>query len=163
MPHPLHYTFLKLLLFICRYISRLENAFYDLAQTYYQQLTKNIKTHREHLNKTMHQSLYVRYEFKMGFLSELKQDYHTSHKHYTYAYNHLQEIRIVDTNAYEIKTIAGYINYKLCRILFTLRLPRDSISQFKAHIDYYKSRSFGFKQLQFEHYAWLSKQLSFIF
>lgn len=73
------------------------------------------------------------------------------------AYNNLQELRMVDTNALEIRTVAGFINYKLCRVLFTLRLPRDAISQFKAHIDRYKARS-GFKELSFEHHAWLSKQ-----
>lgn len=63
------------------YISRLENAFYDLAQGYYQQETRNIKSHREHLNKTTHQYLFVRHEFKMGFFSELKQDHHTANKY----------------------------------------------------------------------------------
>lgn len=62
------------------YAVRLENAFYDLAQIYYQSEIKHIKSHREHLNKNNHQYLIVRHQFKMGFLNELKQDTHTSHK-----------------------------------------------------------------------------------
>lgn len=62
------------------YIVRLENAFYDLAQNYYHLEAKTIKSHRDHLNKTTHQYLFVRHQFKMGFLYELKQDIHTAHK-----------------------------------------------------------------------------------
>lgn len=35
--------------------------------------------------------------------------------------------------------------------------PRDAIGHFKAHIERFRSRS-GFKELIFEHYAWLSLQ-----
>ncbi|XP_056633401.1 trafficking protein particle complex subunit 11 [Diorhabda sublineata] len=141
------------------YAIRLENAFFEFAQTYYHNETKKVKSHKEHLNKNSHQYLFVRHHFKMGFLNELKQDLHMAHKHYTHAYNSLLEIRIVDTNALEIRTIAGFVNYKLCRLLFALNLPRDAISQFKAHIDRFKARM-GFHDLTFEHYAWLSKQYS---
>nr|XP_022918044.1 trafficking protein particle complex subunit 11 [Onthophagus taurus] len=141
------------------YAIRLENAFYDLGQTFYHQEARNIKSHREHLNKSTHQYLFVRHQFKMGFLNELRQDNHTAHKHYTHAYNNLLEIRIVDTNANEIRMVAGFINYKLCRLMFTLNLPRDAISQFRSHVDRFKNR-IGFRQLAFEHYAWIAKQYS---
>nr|XP_023021888.1 trafficking protein particle complex subunit 11 [Leptinotarsa decemlineata] len=141
------------------YAIRLESAFFELAQIYYHNEGKHIKSHKEHLNKNTHQYLFVRHQFKMGFMYEMKQDAHSAHKHYTHAYNSLLEIRIVDTNALEIRTVAGFINYKLCRLLFALNLPRDAISQFKAHIDRFKARM-GFQELAFEHYAWLSKQYS---
>ncbi|KAJ8983242.1 hypothetical protein NQ317_011651 [Molorchus minor] len=141
------------------YAVRLENAFYEFSQSIYHNEAKHVKSHKEHLNKNSHQYLFVRHQFKMGFLYELKQDIHTAHKHYAVAYNNLLEIRIVDTNALEIRTIAGFINYKLCRLMFALNLPRDAISQFKAHIDKFKNRM-GFQELTFEHYAWLSKQYS---
>lgn len=63
------------------YIVRLENAFYDLAQNYYHSEAKNVKSHRDHLNKSTHQYLFVRHQFKMGFLYELMQDNHTAHKY----------------------------------------------------------------------------------
>lgn len=62
------------------YAVRLENAFYDLAQIYYHSEIRNIKSHREHLNKTNHQYLIVRHQFKMAFLNELRQDNNTAHK-----------------------------------------------------------------------------------
>lgn len=36
-------------------------------------------------------------------------------------------------------------------------VPRDAIGHFKAHVDRFRSRT-GFKELLFEHYAWLSLQ-----
>lgn len=44
--------------------------------------------------------------------------------------------------------------------MFKLNLPRDSITQFKAHIEKYKSRT-GFKDLLFEHYGWTSQQFQY--
>lgn len=41
--------------------------------------------------------------------------------------------------------------------MFQLNLPRDAISQFKAHIERYKTR-IGCRELEFEHYSWLSAQ-----
>lgn len=38
-------------------------------------------------------------------------------------------------------------------------VPRDAIIHFKAHIDRFRGRP-GFKELIFEHYAWLSLQYS---
>ncbi|PNF36899.1 Trafficking protein particle complex subunit 11 [Cryptotermes secundus] len=139
------------------YTHRLENAFYDLAQNYYHHEARNIKSHRDHLNKTTHQYLFVRHLFKIGFLNELKQDVHTALKNYSQAYSNLLELRMVDTNALEIKTVAGFINYKLCKLMFHLSLPRDAIAQFRKHTEHFKNR-IGQKDLAFEHHAWMSKQ-----
>ena len=137
----------------------MENAFYELAQNYYHLETKNIKIHRDHLNKTTHHYLFVRHQFKMGFLNELKQDRQAASTHYLQAYSHLLELRIVDTNILEIKIVAGMINYKLCKLMFQLSLALDSIRQFLKHIEWFKSRT-GPKELIFEHHAWISKQFS---
>ncbi|XP_053614976.1 trafficking protein particle complex subunit 11 [Plodia interpunctella] len=141
------------------YIVCLENAFYDIAQNYYHHETKTIKQHRDHLNKTTHQYLFVRHQFKLGFLNELKQDLSTAHKHYMHAYTNLLETRTVDTNTHEVRTVAGYINYKLCKLLFALNLPRDAIAQLKNHIERYRNR-IGSTDLLFEQYAWIARQYS---
>ncbi|KAJ9597775.1 hypothetical protein L9F63_011383 [Diploptera punctata] len=93
----------------------------------------------------------------MGFLNELKQDLHTAYKNYLQAYSNLLELRMVDTNTLELKTVAGFINYKLCRLMFQLSLPRDAIAQFRKHTELFKNR-IGPKDLAFEHHAWISKQ-----
>ena len=76
--------------------------------------------------------------FLGGFLNELKRDLHAAYKHYSQAYNLLMEVRATDTNIMEVKTVGGFINYKMCKLAFALNLPRDAISQFRRQesLDY---------------------------
>ena len=141
------------------YTSRLENALYDLAQSFYHHEYRIVKGHKDHLEKTMHQHLFVRHQFKMAFLNELRQDQNVSRKHYEQAYNNLLEIKMTDTNAMEIKTVASFINYKLCKIIFQLNVPKESISQVRVHIDRFRLNT-GPKELMFEHHAWICSQYS---
>lgn len=62
------------------YTLRLEDAFFELAQNYYHSEAKIIKSHKEQLNKNIHQYLYIRHQFKIGFFYELKQDVQTAFK-----------------------------------------------------------------------------------
>ncbi|XP_011496669.1 PREDICTED: trafficking protein particle complex subunit 11 [Ceratosolen solmsi marchali] len=141
------------------YTFRLEHVLYDLAQSFYHQEYRIVKSHREQLNKTAHQYLFVRHQFKMAFLNELKQDQNTAHKHYQQAYNNLLDIRMVDTNSLEIKTVASFINYKLSRLMFSLKLPKEAIAQFRSHVDRFMTRT-GPKELMFEHHTWICTQYS---
>jgi hypothetical protein len=139
------------------YTIRLENAFYELAQSYYHTEGRRVKSHKDFLNKTTHQLLFVRHQFKIAFFNELKQDPHTSLKHYKQAYTHILELRMLDTNLLEVKTIAGFINYKICRLSFQLNTPLDAIAHFRKHIDFFKSK-IGIADVSFEHSAWMTKQ-----
>ncbi|EAA11770.4 AGAP006517-PA [Anopheles gambiae str. PEST] len=140
------------------HIFRLQSAFLELAQSYYTQMMKQIRLHRDQLTDA-HTLLKIRHQFKLGFISELKLDQSNALRHYRQTYTFLDDVRIVDTNCLELKTIAGFVNYKMCKLFFRLNAPKDSISQFKNHIGKYRQRS-GFKELLFEHYAWLSVQYS---
>ena len=142
---------------ISGFVIRLENAFYELAQNYYHQEIRGVKGHRDYLNKTTHLYLYVRHQFKAGFLNELKRDIHSAYKHYGQAYSLLMEVRATDTNIMEVKTIAGFINYKICKLAFKLNLPRDAISQFRKHMDIFQMK-IGLEELAFEHSGWQSEQ-----
>ncbi|RXN29164.1 trafficking particle complex subunit 11 [Labeo rohita] len=139
------------------YIIRLENAFYEHAQTYYYNEIRRVKSHKEFLNKTTHQLLFVRHQFKMGFFSELKQDTQNALKYYRTAYSLVHELRAHETNMLEIKTMGGFINYKICRLCFQHNTPLDAIAQFRKHIDLCKKK-IGSAELAFEHTAWMSKQ-----
>ncbi|XP_035690979.1 trafficking protein particle complex subunit 11-like isoform X2 [Branchiostoma floridae] len=139
------------------YIIRLENAFYELAQNYYHMEARRVKSHKEFLNKTTHQLLFVRHQFKIAFYNEMKQDTHTALKHYKQAYQHLNEVRTHDTNMLEIKTVSGFINYKICRLSFQHNAPLDAIAQFRKHVDLFKNKV-GCAELAFEHSSWISKQ-----
>lgn len=139
------------------YIIRLENAFYEHAQTYYYTEIRRVKSHKEFLNKTTHQLLFVRHQFKIAFFSELKQDTQNALKYYRTAYSLIHELRAHETNMLEIKTMAGFINYKICRLCFQHNTPLDAIAQFRKHIDLCKKK-IGSAELAFEHSAWMSKQ-----
>ncbi|KAM4707991.1 trafficking protein particle complex subunit 11 [Discoglossus pictus] len=139
------------------YIIRLENAFYEHAQTYYYSEIRRVKSHKEFLNKTTHQLLFVRHQFKIAFFSELKQDTQNALKNYRTAYNLVHELRAHETNMLEIKSMAGFINYKICRLCFQHNTPLDAIAQFRKHIDLCKKK-IGSAELSFEHTAWMSKQ-----
>lgn len=141
------------------YISRLETAFYELAQNYYHQEIRGVKAHRDFLNKTTHLYLFVRHQFKCGFLNELKRDLHAAYKHYSQAYNLLMEVRATDTNIMEVKTVGGFINFKMCKLAFALNLPRDAISQFRRHMDIFQHKV-GLEELAFEHRGWQAAQCS---
>ncbi|XP_077387667.1 trafficking protein particle complex subunit 11 [Festucalex cinctus] len=139
------------------YIIRLENAFYEHAQTYYYNEIRRVKSHKEFLNKTTHQLLFVRHQFKIAFFSELKQDTQNALKHYRTSYSLVHELRAHESNMLEIKTLAGFINYKVCRLCFHHNTPLDAISQFRKHIDLCKKK-IGSAELAFEHSAWMAKQ-----
>ncbi len=78
-------------------------------------------------------------------------------RHYKQAYGHALDLRMHDTNLLEIKTISGFINYKICRLSFQHNAPLDAIAQFRKHIDFFKNRV-GIPELAFEHSSWMSKQ-----
>ncbi|CAD5123244.1 DgyrCDS11600 [Dimorphilus gyrociliatus] len=139
------------------YTIRLENAFYELSQSYYHSQARKVKSHKELLNKTNHQLLFVRHQFKIAFYNELKQDSTNSLKHYKQAYINILDVRIHDTNVLEVKTIAGFINYKICLLSFHLGAPLDAIQQFRKHVDFYKSLVCPVA-VDFEHSAWMSRQ-----
>ncbi|KAF8568213.1 hypothetical protein P879_04094, partial [Paragonimus westermani] len=145
---------------LCGCVTSLESEFRDMALSYYHQRAKKVKAHKDSLNKTSHQLLFVRHEFKIAFFGELKQDQALALKHYQQAYTHLLEQRIVDIHLLEMKTVAGFINYKICRLAFQTNAS-DAISQFRRHIEFF-SNLVGMPQLAFEHEAWMSKQFEIL-
>ena len=51
-------------------------------------------------------------------------------RHYKQAYGHLLELRMHDTNLLEIKTIAGFINYKVSTLILYQCLYLPSVISF---------------------------------
>lgn len=51
-----------------------------MSQTYYSEMSKQIRVHRDQLTSA-HQGLKVRHQFKMGFISEMKLDFNTALKY----------------------------------------------------------------------------------
>jgi len=138
-------------------VVQLEATLQELASNYYHGQIKTVKSHRDLLNKATHLQLLVRHAFKVGFMSELKGDLHSAYKSYTASYQLLLESRLTEHNTAEIRTVGGIINYKICRLAFRLNLPRDAITQFRKHMDQWRS-SPSPPQLSWEQAAWQAGQ-----
>jgi len=138
-------------------VVQLEATLQELASNYYHGQIKTVKSHRDLLNRATHLQLLVRHSFKVGFLSELKGDLHSAYKSYTSAYQLLLETRLTEHNTAEIRTVAGLINFKICRLAFRLNLPRDAITQFRKHMEQWRSPP-GPPQLSWEQAAWQAAQ-----
>ncbi|CAK9302462.1 unnamed protein product [Gordionus sp. m RMFG-2023] len=139
------------------YTLKLEIAFYEIAQAYYNEKIKNVKSHISYLNKNLHQALIVRYNFKNAFFNEMKQDLPSALKCYLLAYDCLSEMRVPDSNLIEIKVVSGLIIYKICKLNFEKNSPLDAIAIFRKHLDIYRTKV-GSYELSFEHCAWLEYQ-----
>lgn len=61
------------------YTLRLESAFLEFAQSYYSQMAKQVRVHRDQLTSA-HQTLRIRHQFKLGFITEMRLDYNTALK-----------------------------------------------------------------------------------
>ena len=60
------------------FFCRIEQVILDLAKNYYVAQAKSVKAHKDQLNKTTQIYLYIRHEFKLGFLHEIRQIYNTA-------------------------------------------------------------------------------------
>jgi len=136
---------------------RLEAALHELSQNYYHLEIKRVRSHKDALNKSSHMLLMIRHMFKIGYLNEMKSDLHSAQKAYQTAYSLILEVKMNDYNVPEFRTVAGYVNYKICRLDFKLNMARDAIAQFRKHLDNFKGKS-GMPELGWEHAAWQCQQ-----
>lgn len=143
---------------LMQFYLRLETAFVELAKSYYGNCFRIVKTHREVLNKISHQPLIVCHQFKLGFYSEIRADQVFALKYYKQAYNSLIEIITNANNLHEIKTMASFLTYKICKLCFIANFPIDAIGHFKKHIEHFRNKFEP--KLEFEHRNWMSIQYS---
>ncbi len=77
---------------------------------------------------------------------------------YNLAYTHILEtMYLSEDRIMEFKLIAGFVNYKICRLYFDSDEPLSAISQLRKHIDRF-AREQGPYQLGYEHSEWMSRQ-----
>uniref|UniRef100_A0A8D8R6E7 Trafficking protein particle complex subunit 11 n=1 Tax=Cacopsylla melanoneura TaxID=428564 RepID=A0A8D8R6E7_9HEMI len=139
------------------YVLNLQTTFHEMCIVYFNQLIRDVKSHKSTLIKTIHAYLFIRHTFKMAFYAEMKGEFLAAHKYYNQAYLLFSDIKMTHTNIHECKVVASYIMYKMVSLLFVLNQPRDAIQTFHSHVDKYKFK-FGNELLLFEHHAWLSRQ-----
>ncbi|VDN27514.1 unnamed protein product [Cylicostephanus goldi] len=114
------------------YVSKLESAFHELAQGFYQQKLKAIRARSIPNNSP---ALVVRQLFKLAFLSELRQDTHTAYRNYRLAYEQCKD-HVESWDPYDIfewRSVVGLLNYKICELCFLHNMAVEAINQMRRH------------------------------
>ncbi|KAI3413871.1 hypothetical protein GPALN_011346 [Globodera pallida] len=111
-------------------VNRLEKAFHGIAQEFYQACFKRIRS-RSVPNNDAH--LLVRQQFKLAFISELREDRHSALRYYKQAYQIGHELDVSDVDVYEHCSVASLLNYKICELNFVLNSAVEAINQFRRH------------------------------
>ncbi|TKR77518.1 hypothetical protein L596_018475 [Steinernema carpocapsae] len=106
-------------------------AFHEMCQQFYQTTIRSVRARAIPNN---YPNLLIRQQFKLAFLSELRMDTHTALRHYRQAYNQITTYEIVDCDAYEIRSIAGLLNYKICQLSFAHSTALEALSQYRKFI-----------------------------
>ncbi|CAG9311013.1 TRAPPC11 [Blepharisma stoltei] len=106
--------------------------------------------------------LQIRYNFKLGYLCELKQDKEAALNHYKKAYFELQEMGTNDiSHAEEIRTVADWTAHRILSILLSppqlISRLKEAITVFKNHLVQYKINKHK-DIMSFEQWKWLSEQ-----
>ncbi|VDK80156.1 unnamed protein product [Litomosoides sigmodontis] len=142
-------------------VLRLETAFHELAQSFYQQCLKSIRARSIPNNFS---NLIIRQQFKLAFLSELRQDTHTALRHYKLAYQHCTECETVDSEIFELRAVAGLLNYKVCQLSFFHSAALEALAQQRRHNNVFFCLPPGSYPspaiASIEHLLWKGKQCS---
>uniref|UniRef100_A0A1I7UJS1 Trafficking protein particle complex subunit 11 n=1 Tax=Caenorhabditis tropicalis TaxID=1561998 RepID=A0A1I7UJS1_9PELO len=140
---------------------KLEAAFHELCQSFYQQRLKSIRSRSIPNNSP---ALMVRQQFKLAFLSELRQDTHTALRNYRLAYDQCKDtVEQWDAvDVFEWRSVVGLLNYKMCELCFLHSTALESINQMRRHTSIFFSSAPGIYPTphlaSIEHLLWKSKQ-----
>ncbi|VDN06382.1 unnamed protein product [Thelazia callipaeda] len=142
-------------------VVKLEIALHELAQAFYQHCLKSVRARPIANNST---NLIIRQQFKLGFLSELRQETHMALRHYKLAYQYCTQYEDFECDFSELRTVAGLLNYKICQLLFLHSLALEALSQQRRHVGAFFNCSPGLYPTlhlaSIEHSLWKGKQCS---
>uniref|UniRef100_A0A1I7YMA3 Foie-gras_1 domain-containing protein n=1 Tax=Steinernema glaseri TaxID=37863 RepID=A0A1I7YMA3_9BILA len=117
---------------------RLVQAFHEMCQQFYQQTIRAVRARAIPNN---YPNLLIRQQFKLAFLSELRMDTHTALRHYRQAYNQITSYEITDSDAYEIRSVAGLLNFKICQLSFAHSTALEALAQYRKFITTFYTKS----------------------
>ncbi|GLE04214.1 hypothetical protein PINS_up013125 [Pythium insidiosum] len=144
---------------------KLEAAIRGYALEYYKAQAKRVKRYKKALGKsTAHLALHVRHSFKIAHYYEFRRYTTKVLQHYEAAYRAVIALpcqdaeRLDGIGVFQIKTIAEYINFKLCyHLIFSSNNIKAAVEQLQRHMRVY-SRLLGPMERVFEHWEWVSRQ-----
>uniref|UniRef100_A0A5B7A4W4 Putative trafficking protein particle complex subunit 11 n=1 Tax=Davidia involucrata TaxID=16924 RepID=A0A5B7A4W4_DAVIN len=141
---------------------RLGNTFAELANTYYRDEGRRIKTRLERKSSSSIE-LNIRYCFKVAVYAEFRRDWVESLRLYEDAYHILREMIGTSTRLpviqrlVEIKTVAEQLHFKISTLLLHGGKVIEAITWFRQHNAAYR-RLVGAPEVVFLHWEWLSRQ-----
>uniref|UniRef100_A0A914YZ61 Trafficking protein particle complex subunit 11 domain-containing protein n=1 Tax=Panagrolaimus superbus TaxID=310955 RepID=A0A914YZ61_9BILA len=119
-------------------IAAIKRSVSDFSQQFYQAIHKKIRTRRVPEN---HINLMIRNQFKLGYISELRNDLASAMSFYKLAFDKYSEAKIPDEDKYEYLAVASIINYKICEIYFSRGNAIDAVTQFNRHEDKFMNKN----------------------
>ncbi|XP_059623366.1 uncharacterized protein LOC132266501 [Cornus florida] len=143
-------------------LNRLGNTFAELANTYYREEGRRIKTRLEKKSFSSVE-LNIRYCFKVAVYAEFRRDWVEALRSYEDAYHILREMIGTSTRLpaaqrlVEIKTVAEQLHFKISTLLLHGGKLSEAITRFRQHNASYR-RLVGIPQAIFLHWEWLSRQ-----
>lgn len=146
-------------------LAKLESSVRTYALEYYKAQSKRVKKYKKALSKTSHQLLHVRYSFKIAHYYEFRRYTTKVLQHYETAYRAITALPLLDNERIEgvvtmtqVKTMAEYINFKLCyHLMFSSSNIKAAVEQLQRHMKVY-SRALGPGDRANEHWEWVSRQ-----
>ncbi|KDP24923.1 hypothetical protein JCGZ_24301 [Jatropha curcas] len=143
-------------------LSKLGSTFAELANTYYRDEGRRIKTRVEKKNFNSNE-LNIRYCFKVAVYAEFRRDWVEAFRFYEDAYHTLREMvgtanRLpVIQRLIEIKTVAEQLHFKISTLLLHGGKVVEAVTWFRQHITSYK-KLLGPAEATFLHWEWMSRQ-----
>ncbi|XP_047314909.1 trafficking protein particle complex subunit 11 isoform X2 [Impatiens glandulifera] len=143
-------------------LNRLGSIFAELANTYYRDEGRKVKTRLERKSLSSVE-LSIRYCFKVAVYAEFRRDWPEALRMYEDAYQTLREMIGTTTKSpaiqwlIEIKTVAEQLHFKVSTLLLHGGKLTEAITWFRQHHASYK-KLVGAPEVSFLHWEWLSRQ-----
>ncbi|KAJ4966669.1 hypothetical protein NE237_018518 [Protea cynaroides] len=143
-------------------LNRLGGALAELANLYYRDEGRRIKTRIEKKNFN-HIELNIRYCFKVAVYAEFRRDWVEALRFYEDAYRALREMVGTSTRLppiqrlVEIKIVAEILHFKMSTLLLHGGKVVEAVVWFQQHIVSYKTLV-GAPEVVFLHWDWMSRQ-----
>lgn len=143
-------------------LHRLGSIFAELANTYYRDEGRRIKTRIEKKSFSSVE-FHVRYCFKVAVYAEFQRDWGEAIRFYEDAYHTLREMIGTSTRLpaiqrlVEIKTLAEQLHFKISTLLLHGGKIAEAVTWFRQHNASYR-RLVGAPEAVFLHWEWMSRQ-----
>lgn len=147
-------------------ITKLKKHLWDGCINHYKDEIERLKKLKSRAHKELsgnYIELQIRYNFKLGYYSELRQDKEAALIFYKKSYKELQENALDSVQIEEKRGVADLILHRIQCILLTpphmLGRLKEAISVFKVHITSYKMGKSKIHS-DFDNWRWLSEHFS---